>query len=128
MSDDAGEFHFPGVYRPPPVALVPIVRLVRWQAYLVPDGTLHLSGFMEAGKLGRVTGPILCFEPKIAAMHSSSGRRFDLDGPPGPDEYAGYVWLSWLSTHRWRNDDVRSVSDGVWTAIERARSPRNCAM
>lgn len=78
----------------PSVASEPDVALTRWQVRQVgPAGTRHCVGWAEYE--GRVTSSVVHFEPESRTATTRSGRRYRLEGPPGVDPDAEWVWSWW---------------------------------
>lgn len=77
----------------------PKTKLTHWRVYSVPTKgdhpTLHFVG--NAGYEGRVSSPIVSYDPKIKQGVSSSGRVYELYGNPGYNSNAMHVWGAWLS-------------------------------
>lgn len=93
------------------VARQPALTLVRWRVLETETGERHLTGWCVENREGRVSSLIRTFDPTNGRAVTRSGRVYRLEGPPGDDRDASYVWLQWsiankvLEVHD-RTDDV----------------------
>lgn len=86
-----------------PIIDDPEITLVRWSIWETGSGQRHFIGFNPAGKEGRVSSYIKEFDMDSMCGVTSSGRIYKLEGPPGYDTNAMYVW------NRWKQ--IKQVSD-----------------
>ena len=94
------------VFHIEPVKDVPRVTLGAWSVYDVPlDGddhprTRHFVGYSNEDRQGQVSSPIESFDPATGCGVTRSGRVYRLDGAPGGNAHADYVWREWKKLHR----------------------------
>ena len=88
-----------GVHTVSPVTVEPQTVLTRWSLRQVigPEGkrTRHLVGWADYE--GRVCSPIVKFDLDRLRVTTESGRQYHLDGSPGHDPDAEYVFRRWLN-------------------------------
>ena len=87
------------VWRPASVQDEPETRLLQWRVFRVKgniDGgdTIHFVG--RANWEGRVTSPVLEYDPTTKRGRTRSGRVYELLGDSGHNGDATYVWNRWL--------------------------------
>lgn len=83
-----------GVHPAPPVEDEPDAVMTAWRVIKVlPSGERHLCGWV--GYEGRVSSPVLTFDPQSRIATTRSGRRYRLRGPSGYDPDALWVWQAW---------------------------------
>lgn len=105
----------------------PDKTLDAWSVYEVPfDGpgmppTRHLAGFVRETCRGRVSMPIVRFDPERRRALTRSGRVYHLAGRPGLNSDALYVWGLWKRTNR--VSDGRDVTQDVSDELSRAGGP-----
>jgi len=99
----------------PSVENQPKATLIRWQVARVSDGD-RLVGYHVEGHEGRVSMPVLHFDPKTCRCMTKSGRRYQLMGVPGFDRDGNYVF-----SLAYRRGDSKDVTDEYWSAVEKAR-------
>lgn len=80
-----------------PVAEQPETILHRWHVFETPKGTRHFCGYAMAYGEGRVSSPVVAFDPATMSGRTASGRVYRLDGPPGLHPDAAYVKGIWLA-------------------------------
>lgn len=89
-----------GLHGIAPAAQQPKTDLVRWQLFRVkrPDGTAtrHLIGHAVQNNEGRVSSAITNADLQKNYMVSSSGRVYQLNGDPGGDADAQFVFRNWM--------------------------------
>ena len=66
----------------PSVESQPTVAIRSWQVVTTADGEARLAGVLENGYTWRVTSPLVVFNPSTRCITTSSGRRYELNGPP----------------------------------------------
>ena len=69
----------------PSVESQPVVSIRRWRIVTTADGEEHLTGLLENGYTWRVTSPIVEFRASPRCITTSSGRQYELVGPPAID-------------------------------------------
>ncbi|AQV92539.1 hypothetical protein BJN34_01340 [Cupriavidus necator] len=70
----------------------PDIWLERWRVIQADRESRHFVGFSVEDQDGRVSTPIVSFNPAERSGLTASGRRYVLVGPPGFDDDAEYVW------------------------------------
>lgn len=83
------------VHRVPPVACESETVLSRYRVFKLPEGTRHFCGYVAADREGRVSSQIMDWDPVTRVGTTRRGRRYRLDGEPGFDPDAEYVWARW---------------------------------
>jgi hypothetical protein len=82
-----------------PVDVQPVTVMIRWRLVQVRRAddrrTRHLVG--RADEEGRVSSEIVKLDLQALAATTKSGRVYVLEGPPGRDGDAAYVFGRWLS-------------------------------
>ena len=73
------------------VEACPRRRLEHWQVAETTAGTRHFVGWARAAQEGRVSSAVVRFDRESRTGVTESGRIYELDGPSGHDEDAGYV-------------------------------------
>ena len=104
----------PTVWKPTSVVDEPVTELRRWRVFQVAavfnaDGppTTHFVG--DAGYEGRVSSPILEYDPISRQGRSGSGRIYKLVGNSGYDRDAEHTWNRWQQICK--VDKVTNVSE-----------------
>lgn len=110
------------VWRAEPVWRQPELTLQPWRVQELPDGERYLVGYCLENFEGRVSTPVVRFDPASRRAETRSGRIYRLEGPPGRHPDAEYVWLLWLAANALT--EARDVSDEVHGAI-RAQGGEN---
>jgi len=108
------------IWQSRPVDEVPEVVLSHWRVMRTDSGDLHLVGIRAERGTGRVSSAIVELDIDARVGMTRSGRRYVLDGAPGPDEDgdADYVWAGWCQVNR--VSAFRDVTDELLT-----RSPQS---
>lgn len=73
----------------------PEVVLVRWRVMETESGDRHLVGAREDDFTGRVSTAITTFDSSRMMAVTRSGRTYQLQGAPGFNADAQYVWERW---------------------------------
>ena len=92
------------VWMTTPVEEQPSLTLERWRVIQMTEGGRHFVGWCLENKEGRVSSPIAEFDPENLRGVTSTGRVYQLKGPPGLDGDAEYVrdrWLAIYGNPRW---------------------------
>ena len=101
-----------------PVTPQPSITLVDWQVMQLDNGDRHLVGYALENSGGHASMGVVAFDFATLRAVSSSGRVYQLKGPPGRDRDAGYTWHRWSDINAaGRFDDV---THDVWQAHEAA--------
>jgi hypothetical protein len=85
-----------GIWATNPVTEQPELTLVQWGVRQLPDGSRSLVGWCIENAEGRVSSAIHEFDQESLRGRTASGRVYQLQGPPGHDPDAEYVWARWL--------------------------------
>jgi hypothetical protein len=97
------------VWKPKPVEQEPVIELYRWQAFEVSGewGTSrHLVGWCGNG---RVSSAIARVNLKTRTVTTRSGRKYKVQGDPGLNMDALYVWHEWLHIYGLTPKDTTPV-------------------
>ncbi|CAB3739389.1 hypothetical protein LMG22037_06280 [Paraburkholderia phenoliruptrix] len=70
----------------------PQLSLIHWKVLETQVGTRHFAGQDERDLTGRVSTPILEFDPALKRGTTQSGRVYQLVGPTGWSDNAQYLW------------------------------------
>lgn len=121
--DDRNRIHLivGGVWPIEAVADRPDVWLAEWRVYEIvhPDParvTRHLVGWSMRATYGQVSSAIQCIDPVTRRCITRSGRTYHLQGGPGLNEDARYVWCVWKRLNG--IDDSRDVTDELASLLE----------
>lgn len=83
------------IWSMPPVEKNPIVHLVRWRVYRLVAGAENwdiLNGWDVENACGRCSTPVMEVDVRSRMVLTRSGRRYVLEGGPGFDDDALYVF------------------------------------
>ncbi|MGZ4955092.1 MAG: AAA family ATPase [Methylobacter sp.] len=69
------------------------------------DKSRHLIGYIPRKGKGRVTSAIQSFDRETMRIKTTSGRIYQLEGQPGFDPDAEYVWTQWKALNEVRDED-----------------------
>lgn len=72
--------------------------MILWSVYEIEDGnnkSHHLVGYLPKRQTGRVTSAIKQFEKNLMKLITSSGRIYQLDGPPALNGENKLIWSEW---------------------------------
>lgn len=104
------------IYRPPSVQNEPYVKALQWTIFRTPEGDDHLCAYIANGHDGRVTSKIM--DTNGRTLTTRSGRQYFLEGEPGTNHHAQYVWNIWCTGHGLKSVDCRDVSSEYLQKIE----------
>lgn len=76
------------------------------------DQSRHVVGYVARQGTGRVTSAIQSFDRDHRRITTSSGRIYQLEGPPGFDSDAEYVWAHWKALNQVREET--DVTQEYW--------------
>ena len=96
------------------------IVLVRWRLIRDAAGNVHAYGWNLTEGEGRVSSQFVTFDGKRLRGMTRSGRAYLLQGPPGFDSDAVYVFERWRRINAIRSHDDVSVQAG---AMNISRSP-----
>jgi hypothetical protein len=104
----------------PSVETQPDVVLENWSVMRISSGDNHwdvlLGRCMESG-IGRLSTPVVEFDPANAIATTRSGRQYLLSGPSGSDEDAMYIYEKKFG----HVPHVRQeITEEYWNQIQRA--------
>lgn len=97
----------------------PHVAISKWTIMQLPDGSRHLVGYIGIEGQGRVSSKIMARDGRV--LTTRSGRKYELEGEPGWNPDAAYVWSIWSRVNNIGPDDALNVSDQY--VQEPARTP-----
>jgi len=107
------------IWSTPSVSQQPVVLLVRWQVIEVQtkDQVVqrHFVGYNMMGWEGRVSTAIEHFDPVAKRGITRSGRVYQLEGEPGLDPDALWVWRMWAPAQGFC--DEKDVTEEIWNSI-----------
>lgn len=95
-----------------PVTRQPSLTLRNWSVYQLPDGKRHFVGYCIENFEGRVSSEIKAFDPNTLRGTTATGRVYQLQGSPGLNSDAQYVWNAWARINR--IDSWTDCTDAVW--------------
>jgi len=104
----------PNVWKVAPVKEQPSLTLVHWSILEIEAGTRHLSGYCLENREGRASTAIVKFDPATMRCDTQSGRVYQLQGGPGEDADAEYVWTCWAAVNgakRWKDVTEEVLGD-----------------
>lgn len=98
------------LWKPEPVDQQPEVILRNWIIYEI-QGTRHFVGYNEFDRSGRVSSPIMSFDPIQLKGVTRSGRVYSLIGESRYNADADYVWLHWCRINGFDHKTAKIVED-----------------
>ncbi len=103
----------------------PCINLVRWRILRTEGDECHFMGFNVDDQDGRVSTTIVQFDAERLRGITSSGRVYELHGPPGLDPDAAYVWRIWAKVNRvTKADDISEDVISGQTTVGRSDGGR----
>jgi hypothetical protein len=87
----------------------PVLRLARWQIYVVQE-ILVFVGYNMTDREGRVSSAIQSLDVAARSGVTLSGRAYELVGPPGRDDDGDWVFGVWLRMFGAGSIAVKAVS------------------
>ena len=95
------------VWKPSTVDAMPELTVRPWMLIRTETGDVHVVGYNLTEGEGRVSSPLMTFDPATRIATTRSGRRYVLQGEPGMDPDAKYTFAAWCEITRVvRWDDV----------------------
>lgn len=88
------------IYLGPSAKDIPVIFLERWSIRETPSGNRYFVGFCTELCDGRVSTPIVSFDPRTRIGLTESGREYRLMGRAGFDKDADYVWNCVVSVRK----------------------------
>lgn len=95
-----------------PVSEQAALTLREWRVMELPDGERHLVGFCVENNEGRVSSPVIELEEHSLRATTTTGRLYLLNGIPGNNLHAMYVWEQW--TKMYSIASWSDVTDSIW--------------
>lgn len=102
------------------------INLTEWRVLELHDGDRHLIGYCIENYEGRVSSTVLNLELKTLQATTKSGRLYLLNGDPGHNSDASYVWEQWAYIHSL--ETWIDVTDSVWTEHLAHRSKKTLSL
>lgn len=81
--------------------------MILWSVFEIEDGndkSHHLVGYLPKRQTDRVTSAVKQFEKNLMRLITSSGRIYQLDGPPALNGETKLIWLEWKEKYNVTND------------------------
>ena len=94
------------IWKPRPVSELPTIPLSRWRIFETEDGRRHFVGVDMFDSSGRVSSPIVMFDPVTLQGTTETGRIYELVGGKGSSLNVEYVWIRWCDLY-----EVTSYTD-----------------
>lgn len=94
------------IWRPRPASELPKIPLSRWRIFETEDGSRHFVGVDMFDSSGRVSSPIVTFDPVTMQGTTQTGRIYELVGRKGSSLNVEYVWIRWCELY-----EVASYTD-----------------
>lgn len=88
------------VWKVASLALQASIVLESWAIVLVDGHDWHFVGYASCNCEGRVSSKIEHFDLEARTGRTASGRIYRLEGPPGSDPDARYVFERWCAISR----------------------------
>lgn len=85
---------------------LPRIPLSRWRIFQTRDGSRHFVGVDMFDSSGRVSSPIVTFDPVTMEGTLQTGRVYELVGAKGSSLNVDYVWVRWCELY-----EVTSYTD-----------------
>ena len=101
-----------------------VVVVEVWQAYVTPDGGMHIIGRNENEKTPRISSELIRFDS--ATLYGwTQDRRYQLWGPPGICAEAQLIWPNYCGYHQLHPDLCRDISPSLWSEHQRLNAAHN---
>ncbi|KXU89815.1 hypothetical protein CI15_06405 [Paraburkholderia monticola] len=94
------------IWKPRPTSELPRIPLSRWRILETEDGSRHFVGVDMFDRSGRVSSPIVSFDPVAMEGTTETGRIYELIGGNGSSFDVDYVWIRWCELY-----EVESYTD-----------------
>ena len=91
----------------------PEVLLSPWRILETPDGLRYFLGLDIRDRTGRVSTPVLKFDPGTRQGETESGRRYQTVRPAGHTANSQYLWGHWCVAR-----EVQSYTDVTQCMLE----------
>ena len=99
-----------------------VVVVEMWQAYVTPDGGMHIIGRNENEKTPRISSELIRFDNATLSGWTQD-RRYQLWGPPGICAEAQLIWPNYCGYHQIHPDLCRDISPSLWSEHQRLTQP-----
>ena len=102
----------------------PDIELIKWMVFTVPSPSgkgvdHHFNGYCPQNYEGRVSSKIVEFDMETKVGKTRSGRTYQIQGQPGYDGDAHYVYRNWLAVNRVSPDDAEDATGDYLTLEEK---------
>ncbi|CAG9269534.1 conserved hypothetical protein [Paraburkholderia caribensis] len=87
------------IWKPLPASELPRIPLSRWRILETEDGSRHFVGVDMFDSSGRVSSPIVNFDPVTMQGTTQTGRIYELIGRRGSSLNVDYVWIRWCELY-----------------------------
>ncbi|MGF6902586.1 hypothetical protein [Paraburkholderia sp. GAS348] len=94
------------IWRPRPASELPGIPLSRWRIFETKGGSGHFVGVDMFDSSGRVSSPIVTFDPVILQGTTQTGRIYEPVGRKGSSLNVDHVWMRWSELY-----EVTSYTD-----------------
>jgi hypothetical protein len=101
------------IWKPGSISELPKIPLSRWRIFELADGSRHFVGIDMFDQSGRVSSPIVTFDPVARQGTTQTGRIYELIGQQGWSPQAEYVLQRWCGLY-----DVASYTDVTERLLE----------
>lgn len=98
-----------------PACLLPVIRLCRWRVAELADRSWHLVGWNLSECIGKTSSTVMAVDAALAQCLTSTGRVYQLVGPPGIDADAEYTWRAFC--RHYGIESFRDATGALWAAI-----------
>jgi hypothetical protein len=105
----------------PGVADEPHITLKPWLILECSNGKRYAMGYNVGGQEGRASTEITEEDVSAKTVRTRSGRLYRLDGPPGLDADARYVWARYAA--REGLTAVKDISADLWPGYDPGQCP-----
>jgi len=106
------------VWKSVPVDAAPSLTVVRWSVVECSNGYRYVRGYSLELREGRASTSIVEFDAKRGRCRTRSGRIYVLQGPPGSDRDAAWVWDVYARANALIS--VMDVSQEVFASMKEA--------
>jgi hypothetical protein len=95
-----------------PVSQEPSITLTSWMIIetVEPEPSRHFVGYNDAGREGRVSSPIVTFDPATMRGITHTGRVYELSGSSGLNGDAEYVLGRWMRGYKVEVTDITDAA------------------
>ena len=103
------------LWRTTSVDETPVIELICWRVWELPDGDRHFNGYNVTEYEGRASSKIIEYDAQTGIGTTRSGRQYKLLGPTGYGNDivaagdAAYVWTGWCKINRVVPEEAKDV-------------------